>query len=144
MVGRSDGGNLVVFVPGSVSAGCATTAASCPAAASLACVALRERYIKILRKPNKRTFWILDNRSKIKLRVITDSYMIRYIWVADVYVQLMAFRKRKIGPSGAKGSKHNVQILHWPCLMIGALPNLSVVTSVSQNMSKCITKPVGF
>lgn len=40
----SDGGDLVVLVPGSISTGRAPAAASSPAAASLTCVALRERH----------------------------------------------------------------------------------------------------
>lgn len=38
----SDGGDLVVFVPGSISTGRAATSASSPAAAGLACVVLME------------------------------------------------------------------------------------------------------
>lgn len=44
VVGWSDGGDLVVLVPSSVSTGRATTSASSPAAAGLTCVALRERH----------------------------------------------------------------------------------------------------
>lgn len=46
VVGWSDRGDLVIFVPSSISTGIATATASSPATTSLTCVALTERDIK--------------------------------------------------------------------------------------------------
>lgn len=93
VVGWSDGGDLVVFIPSSISTGGSATSASSPSTTGLACVALSGgRKRQSARK-------IRFDEAPCKWFVYDDS-----IWVADV-------DKVEIDISGTQSSRNMLKVL---------------------------------